>query len=144
VKQDYAKLARWAKLLRSGDVAIGKIRKGMADEVVRLIDEGFAKQKDPYGVPWAPKKRDDGRMILHGPTGRLRSGWRPVLVGVRKFFVAPSVDYAAPHQAPRFNRRPRRAMVPYGKNKLPLKWRLRLMKAAIFEFVKHIRSGLRR
>lgn len=144
MRQDYDTLKRWSKLLKSGDVMIGLIRTRMADETLLLIDEGFERQKDPYGTPWAPKKRPDGRRILHGPTGRLRGRWHKVYVGRRKYMVMPGVAYAAPHQAPRRNRRPRRAMLPFGRNKkLPLRWRARLMKAAILGFVAHIRAGLR-
>jgi phage gpG-like protein len=139
---DYGKLKNWAKLMRSGDVAIGVIRSRMADEVLKLIDRGFERQKDPYENPWAPKKRPNGYAILHGPTHRLRPGWHKLFLGARRFLVQPNVPYAAAHQAPRHNRRPRRAMVPYGNRKLPLRWRARLMRAAIEGFIAHIRGRL--
>jgi len=143
MRNDYAKLNHWQRLMRGGQVMVIAVRKRMADEVLELIDEGFENQKDPYGNPWAPKKKPDGRRILHGRTLKLRTRWHTVPVAYNKFIAQPGVDYAAPHQAPRFNRRPRRAMVPFARRKLPVKWRARLMRAAIFGFVAIIRERLR-
>lgn len=47
------------------------IGKEIADEAIFQANKGFAEQRDPYGVPWAPKKFSDGRGILRGRSGRL-------------------------------------------------------------------------
>lgn len=47
------------------------IGKEIADEAIFQAHKGFTEQRDPYGVPWAPKKIADGRGILRGKSGRL-------------------------------------------------------------------------
>jgi hypothetical protein len=107
----------------------------MAEEIINLIKEGFVVERDPYGVPWKPKKKPDGRKVLSGETGRLKTGWHPVRLDKGGFTVAPSVDYAAPHQAPRRGRsglkRPRRRMVPSGDRGLPRRWRKAMQEVAV-------------
>ena len=140
---DYGKLKHWQKLLRNGHLVITSVRKELAEETLKLIDEGFDSQRDPYGNAWAPKKRPDGRKILHGPTGRLRRGWRVKAVANARYTVLPSVDYAAPHQAPRRGRRPRRRMVPGGRRGLPPKWKARFKRVATRAMAQHYRKALR-
>lgn len=97
--------------------------KNMAEETVNLIADGFNSQTDPYGKKWKDKKKPDGRKTLSGKTGDLKTGWHPVEVTEGGFTVAPSVDYAAPHQSPRDGKRPRRMMIPDKKKGLPTKWK---------------------
>lgn len=116
-------LSHWQKLLDSAArVSLYFTSRAMAKATLKLIDQGFQGEKDPYGTRWKKKKKPDGRKTLHGPTGRLRRGWKARGVSRRGFTVAPSVSYAAPHQAPRRGRRPRRMMVPDGRRGVPGSW----------------------
>lgn len=127
VKGDFGKLAGWEALLKNAELLLEPTSAVMAETTVDLIQEGFDNATDPYGKKWKQKKKADGRMPLHGPTSRLRRGWHAVKVGKDQFEVAPSVDYAAPHQSPKKGlggqlKRPRRMMVPTTAKGLPSSW----------------------
>jgi hypothetical protein len=115
------KLDAFIQALATAPKTLETMSRNMAEETVGLVKDGFRSETDPYGVIWAPKKRPDGRKVLSGKTSRLKGGWHVVRSSKGGFTVAPSVNYALPHQAPRYGRRPRRAMVPY-KRKLPAKY----------------------
>lgn len=128
---DFDILDDWIDLLESaGDEVMVHVQEVQADEFLALIDEGFQKERDPYGRRWRRKQRYDGRKVLHGPTGRLRSGWDIVRADRDGFVVGPSVDYAIFHQDPRGGSRPQRAMVPDGRG-LPRKWEQRLRRVTL-------------
>ena len=127
VKGDFGKLAGWEALLENADALLSPTSALLAETTVDQIAQGFRAGKDPYGQKWPPKKKSDGRKVLHGKTSRLRRGWHPVKTGPKEFEVAPSVDYAAPHQSPKTGRggglkRPRRMMVPTASKGLPDAW----------------------
>lgn len=127
VKGDFGKLAGWEALLKNVDAVLPATSAALAEATINLIQDGFDRGTDPYGKPWKPKKKADGRGALHGETGRLRTGWHRTKAGAGEFEVAPSVEYAAPHQSPKRRaggglKRPRRMMVPTGSRGLPESW----------------------
>jgi hypothetical protein len=123
-------LAMWQVMMAQAPALVERMNKELGQCTLQLIEEGFQKQQDPYGRPWAPKQRFDGRPILVGRTGRLRSGWRVLNMGRAGWGVAPNVGYAAAHQEPRrISRRgrvrPQRMMVPSKSRGLPRAWQER-------------------
>jgi phage gpG-like protein len=120
---DSKRMEEWAGALGSANQLLEAMSRNLAEESVGLIKDGFRAQADPYGKPWQPKKYDDGRAILTGRTGNLRTGWHVTKSTRGGFTVAPSVRYAVHHQfgAPRA-KIPKRMMVP-GKGRLPQAWR---------------------
>jgi len=123
-----AKLAKSQRLLEV-------VSRNMAEEAVGLVQDGFRSETDPYGERWKPKQNPDGRKTLSGVTGRLKTGWHLKTQDAKGFTVAPSVEYALYHQAPRRGRsgrlkRPRRRMVPVTRQGMPRKWSRRLNEAA--------------
>jgi phage gpG-like protein len=126
---DYGKLQHWQNLLRSGEALAGEVTERMSDRMLELVAEGFEQERDPYGDWWEPKKRDDGRKILHGRTGKLRQ-FVSVPYGKGRFILAPGAEYGAFHQAPR-DGRPKRLMVPSAERGLPREWSERLSKQAL-------------
>lgn len=143
------KLDDWAKLMRSGETLVEMQSEALAETMITLIGEGFNRERDPYGRKWAKKKKPDGRKVLHGETSRLRNGWHVVRGRRRGFSVAPSVDYAAPHQAPRRSpktnelKRPVRMMVPVTSLGLPKSWQRDMNAVAIGIAKAFFRSGAR-
>lgn len=91
----------------------------LAQEALNLIAEGFAQERDPYRVPWAPKQRPDGRAILvrHG---RLRRSFTRKQTGSTGFRIGSAVGYAGYHQSGT-SRMVARRMVPVA-GKLPPEW----------------------
>lgn len=92
----------------------------VGEELIELVREGFERQADPYGAPWAPLKRRSGRILQD--TGRLRmffvrqKGERMVRVGTPAF-------YGRFHQTGT-KHMPARKMVPDGA--LPGAWSSRV------------------
>lgn len=126
-----AKMLDWVGLFKNGHTLVEMQSKALAEVMITLIAEGFERERDPYGRKWKKKQVDDGRKVLHGKTSRLRTGWHVVSAKRRGFHVAPSVAYAAYHQAPRFNRRPTRMMVPTMALGLPRTWQRDMNPVAI-------------
>lgn len=146
ISGDFGKLKNWQKLFGEGDAVLKPMSSAMAERVIGLIQEGFVTETDPYGVPWAPKKNPDGRKVLSGETGRLKTGWHAAALDGGGFTVAPSVDYAAPHQAPKRGpggrlKRPRRRMVPSGDRGLPQRWRKAMAETATAAMVVYFGGG---
>lgn len=137
------KMLDWVGLLKNGHILVEMQSKALAEVAITLIGEGFERERDPYGRKWAAKKKPDGRKILHGETSRLRTGWHVVSARRRGFHVAPSVDYAAHHQAPRFNRRPFRMMVPTMSLGLPKLWQRDMNPVAIGIAKAYFKAGAR-
>lgn len=137
------KLLDWVGLMKEGHILVEMQSQALAETMITLIGEGFNDERDPYGRSWAPKKRPDGRKVLHGKTGRLRNGWHVVSARRRGFSVAPSVPYGAYHQAPRFNRRPTRMMVPTLALGLPKRWQKDMTAVAIAMARSYFKPGAR-
>jgi hypothetical protein len=143
----FAKLAMWQRMMRDTPALVEGMSKKLAVATLVLIEEGFTAQCDPYGRPWAPKQKPDGRPILVGRTLRLRSGWRAVRAARDGWSVRPSVDYAAAHQEPRrYGRagrrrvRPQRMMVPSRSRGLPRAWTDRYIAVAGKTMLRHFRD----
>lgn len=119
-KGDFASLNKWAGQLETAPEVLPVISRNMAEAGIGLIKDGWDKQADPYGKPWAPKKVADGRAVLVGKTARLKGGWHTTRADRRGFAIAPSVDYGVFHQSgTRYF--PARKMFPDGD--LPTVWR---------------------
>lgn len=54
-----------------GSSAMTALSRELGDEAIKLTEQGFAKEQDPYGIPWQRKRYPDGRKVLQGSTGRL-------------------------------------------------------------------------
>jgi phage gpG-like protein len=126
-----AKMLDWIGLMKNSHILIEVQSQALAEVMITLVAEGFNRERDPYGRKWAKKKKPDGRMVLHGKTSRLRNGWHVVSARRRGFHIAASVEYAAYHQAPRFNRRPARMMVPTPALGIPKSWQRDMTPVAI-------------
>lgn len=128
-------LAEWEAAMRSAPELVEQMSEAAAEEALDLVAEGFQKQQDPYGTPWAPKKVDDGRPILVGETTRLRRGWHKRKTGKGKWTIAPSVEYAAAHQDPQprpkwgGKKLPQRMMIPSKARGIPAEWQRRIQEA---------------
>lgn len=75
---------------------LDRISRSLQAEALKLVADGFRKQSDPYGVPWAPLKSRKGRILQD--TGRLRASFAPGAVGPNGFTIGSNVEYAAVHQ----------------------------------------------
>ena len=124
---NFGALERWERQL--GRIADGRvafeIADDMADVALGLVAQDFARESDPFGNPWAPKKKPDGRAILRGKTNRLVQ-WRKAYVNQYGFRVESVAPYAKFHQTGTKNkdgsqRMPARKMAPTG-NRLPSNW----------------------
>lgn len=129
-------IENWQKLFENGHVLVSATSAAMAEEMVTLVKDGFRSETDPYGNRWKPKQEPDGRKTLSGETSRLKGGWHVRRTNKGGFTVAPSVTYAAHHQAPRRGRngrlkRPRRMMVPSGERGMPAEWNKNLREVAM-------------
>jgi len=134
VEGDFKQLEQWKKLFTEGDKALDLTSRAMAEELLQLTFERFRAETDPYGKRWKAKKRSDGRKVLSGKTSRLKDGWHIVRADRHGWLIAPSVDYALPHQTGSLKGRgkkkrlARRAMVPY--KGLPRAYRIALEESA--------------
>jgi len=137
---DFGKLAAWRKLCDATPELLATISDSAAEEILGLISDGFRSETDPYGQKWQPKKKADGRKTLSGKTSRLKN-FTKKRSGKDGFTVGPTVNYAAPHQNPKKNRRPRRMMVPGGGRGLPSKWSKALEETAKEALSAHFTTG---
>lgn len=54
-----------------GSGAMTALSRELGDESLKLVAQGFAKEQDPYALPWFRKSYPDGRKVLQGESGRL-------------------------------------------------------------------------
>jgi len=75
---DFGKLNAIGKRVASlGEpAAFREIAQSVGKEALELVDKGFARESDPYGVPWYRKSYPDGRSILQGASGKLRKSFQ--------------------------------------------------------------------
>ncbi len=96
---DYHTLGKWESsfgaLAKSG--FLRHMSQVLADESLRLVDAGFAGQRNPYGEPWAPKKQPNGKPILIGKTRKL-SKYRRQRVSSSGFTIGTKAPHAVFHQ----------------------------------------------
>ena len=71
---DFAELERWAR--QTGKLAnaagLASVSRSMSADALELIEQGFERQRDPFGNPWAPRKQPKPRPIGVGTTGNLK------------------------------------------------------------------------
>lgn len=119
-----AEFARLEAVIRRLEKAgAGGLTEKVGHELARtsrgLIRDGFAKQQDPDGHAWKPKKRPNGRPTLDN-TGAMKRGWRVVWQrAVGLLFTNPK-PYAEYHQGGT-DVLPERKMIP-DKGRLPVPW----------------------
>lgn len=99
VTGDFAKLDKWEKFFEAlaSDSFRADVARSSANEFRTLTAQGFEKQEDPYGNPWAPKKRPNGYKILYGPDALLRK-FSVVMTAADEFKLESFADYFRPHQ----------------------------------------------
>lgn len=124
VRGDFSKLAKWAERLDGVPHVKRSILANVGEELIELIREGFDRQADPYGSPWAPTVR--GGRILRD-RGHLSSSWHRKTLSSSQVVVGPGVEYARYHQTGT-RRMPARKMVP--DSGLPAGWERRVVKIA--------------
>lgn len=85
--------------------------KVLGQEAMRLLADGFRRERDPYDRPWQKLKRREGKILRD--TGRLRNSFfaRAFPLG---FKITSSVGYAKYHQDGT-RHVPRRMMLPSGQ-----------------------------
>lgn len=73
--------------------AMRGLNAALGDEALNLIQQGFAKQQDPYGRPWFPKRFPDGKKILRSG-GALEKSWFRSYVGPDVVIVTSRARHA--------------------------------------------------
>jgi hypothetical protein len=99
--------------------SIAEVSKSLGEESLALTDQEFAQQRDPSGVPWAPKKRPDGRLVGQGRTGNLRGSYRLKLVSRFGFTIGSDARYRRWFHGGKKGQEPR--LLSPG-NRLPRAW----------------------
>lgn len=92
---DFDKVAHWAAQIGSlaSGASLSEVSAEMAKATAGFIGEQFATGRDPFGNPWAPKKKPDGRPVGTGKTGRLKK-YRVRFASASGFEVYnPNADY---------------------------------------------------
>ena len=86
---------RLAKLAVTRPYFLQVAAERLGAETLKLIDDGFAARRDPYGQPWKATQRKNP--ILER-TGTLRDGWSVQRISSEGVTVGNSTDYAPFHQ----------------------------------------------
>lgn len=94
-----------------------QILQEIAEETIRLVQDGFYSETDPYGKAWAPTKKKSGRILEQFGT-LLRSIRSEVREEVFRIIMA---DYGGVHQVGT-KHIPQRMIVPDEGKGLPEKW----------------------
>lgn len=136
---DFAKLSGWQETVETTPDVLADISRIGAEELIDLVQQGFAEERNPYGDPWKPKKRPDGRAILVGKTAHLRRRWHVKKSDKGGFTIAPSVSYAAYHQRGT-KRMSKRMMVPQKSSGLPPKWKNALVEVGALVLRQHFKQ----
>ncbi len=79
----------------------GKLMRGLADEAVdevkSLISDGFDRERDPSGKPWAHRKDKEPHSTLD-KTGLMRAGWQVKRTAKNRISITNKITRAAYHQ----------------------------------------------
>lgn len=99
IEGDFAGLEQLENLLRwaeSDNMRID-LSDHLGHKALELVQEGFAKEQDPYGTSWEPKKYHNGRKILVA-SGDMQASYE---VDIKKdgFRITNDVPYAGFHQS---------------------------------------------
>lgn len=138
IRGDFQKLDHWRRAFQKAPDVLKEMSASGAEELLNLVKDEFRTETDPYGKRWKPKQADDGRKTLSGKTSRLKN-FQIKRATKSGFTIAPTVDYAAPHQtgAPKRNL-PQRMIVP--TRGLPRKWSKALAEIAEEALARHFAS----
>lgn len=102
------------------------ISESQAEEGIKLIRAGFDRETNPYGRPWAKRKRETretrGKKVLSGK-GPLKNSYAVKRADASGWRVSSDKEYALYHQKPRKGRRPQRMQVPDEGKGFPSTWR---------------------
>lgn len=100
------RLKALADLFEQLATANSRVREGIAKAIgeaaIKQINDGFRKQRDPYGTAWIPlahpsKKRGGSSAKILRDTGRMQGGFN-VSSSPNGFKISQPVTYAAAHQ----------------------------------------------
>lgn len=131
----FRKLAEFTRRVETLPKIREEASKRMANETLRFIKQQIARGEDPYGGKLAPKKKPDGRKVLHGKTGKLRR-FRVEAYGPNGFRVGTNANYFKYHQ--RGTRHMVRRQMTVGKGEpLPKKWLAAYRTISLNLFRKH-------
>ncbi len=75
-----------------GSSAMTALSRELGDEALKLTAQGFAKEQDPYGLPWFRKSYPDGRKVLQGATGKLAKSFSIRAVGPWGVVIGSSLE----------------------------------------------------
>jgi hypothetical protein len=90
---DFGALTRFGEVVGKlgGMGTMTELSHEMGKEVVRLAEQGFQRETDPYGVRWFRKSYPDGRKVLNGSTGKLARSFAIKSVGAFGVVVASNL-----------------------------------------------------
>jgi hypothetical protein len=126
-----ASLKALAKKMETLPTVKRKVALKVASQYLKFIKANFAGEVDPYGKAQKPKKRPDGRKVLHGPTGMLRKFTsRPH--AATGFALIPGAEYYKYLQG-------KRHMLPVA-GKLPKTWDKAFREIASNEIKRHMKG----
>lgn len=128
------RLTRRMDALSSGRV-LTEMATAMGREALTLTDDAFTSQADPYGRPWAPRKRPRPWPKLDR-SGRLRGAFR-LRVFRYGFRITNATPYGIYHQRGT-KRMARRLMLPTG-SRLPAAYRRAFYAVAYDAFYRALR-----
>lgn len=92
-----------------------------ADTMLDLVHEGFARQTDPYGIPWDPRVDDLSHPILD-ETGLMKANFFALVIGADAT-IENTIEYSSFHQHGT-SKMPARPIFPDGR--LPPGWAARI------------------
>lgn len=93
---DFAGLQRKINQLSQPDKALAAVAEAMADESLKLINEGFETETDPYGQKWAPLVLRSGKILQD--RGGMAASWHRKSASKLGFRVRNGKQYAVYHQ----------------------------------------------
>jgi hypothetical protein len=90
---DFSALTRFGKAIGSlsRSSVMTELSREIGDEVVKLVERGFDREQDPYGIKWYRKTFADGRKVLSGATGKLAKSFAIKSVGAWGVVVGSSL-----------------------------------------------------
>jgi len=126
---DFAELERWAR--QTGKLAnaagLASVSRSMSADALELIEQGFERQRDPFGNPWAPRKQPKPRPIGVGTTGNLKRQ-RRIRVDASGFTIGspPARPYSRYFHG---GKRNQKARPIHPGSRIPIGWTRRFQKS---------------
>ncbi|MEM9693007.1 MAG: phage virion morphogenesis protein [Myxococcota bacterium] len=121
MSSDFRDLERLAERLQRANQVLDELSDGLAEEAIHLVVQGWAKQSDPYGSQWAPRRSASTGGAILVRSGALRGSWSVQKTGRGGFRIAAAQSYATYHQNGT-GRMAARMMVPK-KGDIPARWK---------------------